>query len=149
MDLYKSNLEFWAPLITITINSVCNSKISSSQYTAVVAPGFKKDSKQESCCYRPIPQLGSVIKVVDKVILQMIQNWVKGTDVLSEAQYSFRTSLGTIEQCLNLHLIISKYSVAKRGQLFLSLMDVSSSFDQVNQSNVWATLLGIGLDKTN
>lgn len=30
MDLYKSNLEFWAPLITITINSVCNSKIPSS-----------------------------------------------------------------------------------------------------------------------
>lgn len=40
--------------------------------------------------------------------------------------------IGTVELCVNLELLIGKYTIAKEGQLHLCFVDLTSAFDLVN-----------------
>lgn len=59
--------------------------------------------------------------------------------------------MGTVEQCLNLNLIIGKYVEAKQRSILLAFLDLSSTFDRVNRSKLWDILgeMGLSADMIN
>lgn len=80
-----------------------------------------------------------------KVVLARLTEWLDQANIVSDLQYGFRQEKGTIGQCLSLHLVIGKYTVAKCGDLHLAFMDLTSAFDLVNRSKLWEILQDIGL----
>lgn len=107
---------------------------------------FKKGARDDPACYRPISLLDSAAKILGKVVLACLTEWLDGADVVSDLQYGFRQGKGTIGQCLNLHLVIGKYTVARRGDLHLAFMVLTSAFDLVSRSKLWRILQDIGLE---
>lgn len=64
--------------------------------------------------------------------------------ILTDAQYGFRRDLGTMEQCINLHLLLSKCTLVKKGHIYLCFADLSSAFNLVNHTKLWQTLVKMG-----
>lgn len=81
------------------------------------------------------------------MVLSKLKGWINKCNVLSNLQYGFRKGRGTLDQCLNLHLLVRKYIIAKKGTLHLAFMDLSSAFDRVNRSKLWDLLFSMGMDK--
>lgn len=74
--------------------------------------------------------------MIGRVILHRLTQWSMEQNILSDIQYGFHAGRGTVEQNLNLHLIINKYVQAKKGSLHLSFMGLSSAFDLVNREKL-------------
>lgn len=80
------------------------------------------------------------------VVLDRRTAWLDHAIVISDLQCGFRQGKKTLDQYLNLHLVIVKYTVAKGGVIHLAFMDLTSAFDLVNRSKLWLILRDIGLD---
>lgn len=52
--------------------------------------------------------------------------------------------MGPVEQCINLELLIGKYTRAKMGTLYLCFADRSSAFDLVDHNLLWVLLISLG-----
>ena len=86
------------------------------------------------------------MKVLGQVLLARLEIWAADNDILSPFQYGFRPGLSTVDQGLNLSLIIDKYTRAKDESLYLGFMDLSSAFDRVNRQKLWLLMDEIGVD---
>lgn len=146
VDLYKSNATLWVPVITQIINASCKVEFPPTCVESTIVPIFKKGDRQDPSCYRPISLLDSVAKVVGRIILECIQLWAEENNILSDLQYGFREGVGTVEQSLNLAIFMGKYTRAKKGNLYLSFVDLSAAFDCVRHSKLWEVMLSLGVD---
>lgn len=79
-----------------------------------------------------------------RIMLGMLENWATENNSLTEAQYGFRRGIGMVEQCVNLELLIEKYTLAKERVLHLCFVDLTSALDLVNHAKLWQTLKGLG-----
>jgi len=100
-----------------------------------VTPLFKKGSKSELSNYRPISLLTSFSKIFEKVVYKRLVNHTSVYNILSKAQYGFRTNMSTdnaIYQLTNniLEALDSKQLV--RG----IFCDLSKAFDCVDHETL-------------
>lgn len=144
-DLLKSNVTVWSKLLAHVFNMACKFGLPKSWSQSIIVPVFKKGKRGDPRCYRPISLIDSAVKVLGRVVLSKLTDWLTETNILSNLQYAFRKGRGTTDQCLNLHQLAGKYT--KKGTLYLAFMDLSSAFDQVNRSKLWALLIKLGVDK--
>ena len=73
-DLFKSNIEFWAPLITNVLKAVSSVGKIPTRSQAVIIPIFKKGNREDPACYRPISLLDSLVKILGRVLLQRLDS---------------------------------------------------------------------------
>lgn len=59
-------------------------------------------------------------------------------------QFGFIKGIGSFEQCVNLDLLVGKYTLAKSGALYLCFTDLSSAFDLVDHDLLWQIMLTLG-----
>lgn len=144
IDIFKHNMNFWVPILLKFFNATINGVIPATWAESVIVPIFKKGDRGSASCYRPISLLDSTSKVMGRMMLARLERWTQENNILSIAQYGFRRGIGTIEQCLNLELLIGKYTLARDGFLRLCFVDLSSAFDLVNHSKLWQTLEEMG-----
>ena len=52
-----------------------------------------------------------------------------------------------MEQCLFLHVLISKHTIANGCPLYAAFLDLSSAFDLVNRSKPWTLLRKMDLEE--
>jgi len=100
---------------------------------AVVKPLFKKGDKSEASNYRPISVLSSFSKVLEKVMLNQLQNHLNNYKILAEEQFGFRSNFTTnnaIYKLVNetLSALNSKLMV---GGIFFNL---EKAFDCLNHN---------------
>lgn len=62
-------------------------------------------------------------------------DWVEEHCIITDVQYGFRPGKSTTDQCLNLYLLVAKYTVASNESVYLAFMDLTAAFDQVNRVN--------------
>lgn len=147
-DLFKSDPSFWAPILVALFNAAAQQGCPKSWAVSTIVPIFKKGDRSNTKCYRPISLLDSVVKVVGHVILGKLSSWVEESKLLSDVQYGFRPGRSTVAQCLNLSLILSKYTVARSGTVYLAFMDLSSAFDCANRAKLWQDMKAKGADES-
>ena len=94
-------------------------------------------------CYRPISLLDTSIKILRRIIFKRIRLWATEHNILNSAQYGF---CETMEQCLNLYLLVQKYTRLKKVPIYLGFMDLSTAFDSVNRQMLWMMLERKALD---
>ena len=108
-------MDLWATVLFNYQTTVLDLGIPDSWSTSIIVPIFKKGFGSEPRCYRPISLVDGEVKVMGRVILNRLQSWADEHDILTDVQYGFRKGRGTIEQCLNLQLVIGKYTVGEKG----------------------------------
>lgn len=113
-DLFKSYIDLWAPLLTLHLNSVANGHLPLTWSQSIIVPVFKKGNSLDPACFRPISLIDSEVKIIGWILLDRLSDWAEEQGILSDLQYGFRPGRGTIEQNLNLCLLICKYTKVKK-----------------------------------
>lgn len=147
-DLFLANITLWLPVLTNILGCFAAQGPQDSWRSVIIVPIYKKGDRSDPKCYRPISLIDSSCKIMGQIILERLEDWMAENGKFSNIQYGFRKGLGTVEQCLNLHLVIGKYTMVKPGTLYLVFMDLTSDFDWVQRGRLWEKMLLMGIDPT-
>ena len=98
---------------------------------AKLTPVHKKDNKQLIENYRPIAVLSSFSKLLEKLMCNRLNNFLKQNAVISESQFGFRESRGTPSAILKLNEHVLKNFDSKKITAAVFL-DLSKAFETIN-----------------
>ena len=124
-----------------------NSSISTSEFPddlkkAVVKPTLKKDNADSDCLknYRPVSNLPVVSKILEKVVLQQLNEHLSENDLHSSAQSGYRPH----HSCETL-LVTMNDDIIKEMQddniVIVVLLDLSAAFDTIDHTILLQKLL--------
>ena len=133
-SLLKSLLPELLPLLTLIINtSLKYGEVPASFKQALVVPLLKKNNLDTNILknYRPISNLPFLSKVLERVVLQQLQNHLKENELLGIYQSAYRTNHSTETAVLN----VVDNLLLKNDEHKISLMaclDLSAAFDTLD-----------------
>ena len=89
-----------AEILSTPLKQICNLSLKLSTFPkeckiAKLKPLFKKGSSTEAKNYRPISLLPLISKVLEKVVLEQTQNFLKENNLIYELQSGFRDQHST------------------------------------------------------
>ena len=62
--------------------------------------------------------------------------WSNDNEIITDAQFGFRTKSGTSEAIFTLHYIINR-TLCKKGKFYCCFVDYKKAFDSVNRKHLW------------
>jgi exonuclease III len=137
------------PLISEVAAHLFNESLSTGIFpncfkTAKVVPIFKKGSKNNIENYRPIAQLPSLSKILEKIVYNELVNHLEKNRILSPSQFGFRKGMSTgtaVTSFINnvLRKLDGKHKVTG---LFL---DLTKAFDCINHVLLLEKLKCVGI----
>jgi len=125
-----------AEIITPSITHIINRSIEQGYFPndlkiARVIPIYKKGSKLDPGNYRPVSILGCLSKVMERIIFEQIDNYLKSQNLLYEFQSGFRKSHST-DSCLLFLTDYIKREVDKGNFCGMVMLDLQKAFDTVD-----------------
>ena len=135
-SLLYENIDLLLPALTNIINrSLPSGEVPSEFKTAVVKPLLKKaslDPKQMKN-YRPVSNLPFLSKILEKVVLMQLTNYLTSNQLTHQFQSAYRAGHGTETVLLRIVNDILTASDAKQVSI-LTLLDLSAAFDTIDHS---------------
>lgn len=111
---------------------------------AIVLPIYKKGDKQDSENYRPISLLCVISKVIERLILNRIMDFLTRFNLLSKFQHGFQQNKST--ESATLQLLQFLYSEIDKGYHVVGLFfDLSKAFDTLNIDFILYKLERLGI----
>jgi hypothetical protein len=132
--LLKSSLSLTTPYIAAICNSsLRNGTVPTSFKSSNVVPALKKHSldRESLANYRPIANLPTLSKLLERVVLSKLCSHLDANDILHDKQTAYRTHHSTETTILKLVSYISDKAAAGKAVLFASF-DLSSAFDTLD-----------------
>ena len=136
--LIKEFLDTLLPFLTRLCNvSLQEGRLPSSQttVTAIVTPALKKHGLDPNDMknYRPISNLSFMSKVVERIVVRQLLQYLDANGLLPKLQSGFRRHHST-ESAL-LRVLSDLFSSVDSGRIsLLALLDVSAAFDTVDHA---------------
>jgi len=94
--------------------------------------------------YRPIAMLSCIRKLLEKMILHRLDNWIETIGLVSDTQFGFRRGKGT-NDCLALLSTELQLAFAQKKQTASVFLDIKGAFDSVSIEVLLAKLHNHGL----
>ncbi len=121
------------PLTTIINASLLSGIVPRLLKTARVVPIFKAGSKTELINYRPISILPVISKILEKVMLNQLTNFISSFNILTNDQHGFRAGHNvTTATFSSLNYITDLLD--KKMHVVGIYLDVSKAFDSINHN---------------
>lgn len=108
--------------------SVC--KVPSEWKTAIVTPLFKKGQPSQCSNYRPISLTCCVCKLMERIIVLELSNYLRVNNLITDEQHGFLTKRSTTTNLLD---TLNEWTVALSNKHLISVVyiDFSKAFDTV------------------
>ena len=133
------------PLHTIFTRSLLEGEVPMAWKKSLAVPIFKKGSRYDPLNYRPVSVTSVPCKLMEKIIVENMQNYLESNLVLSHHQFGFRPGRSTMEQLL---LVYEEAAacVDKGDVMDVVVLDFSKAFDVVCHQVMLRKLECIGID---
>ena len=129
----------------ITNLSIKSSSFPQSEKVAIVHPLYKGEGDANNYkYYRPVSNLSFLSKIIEKIILKQLHEFLHINNILPENQSAYRPNHST-ETCLTavLNDLLGFLDKGKIGLLFM--LDLSAAFDTVNHEVLINDLNDLGI----
>ena len=134
MSVIKLTINNIAPVLThICSLSFSQGVVPSEMKLAKVAPIFKCDAKDEFSNYRPISLLSNFSKILEKLMLNRLSEFLDKYNFLCNQQYGFRKKHSTELAVVELANDIAEAIDAKQTTIWI-FIDLSKAFDTLNHT---------------
>ena len=118
------------PLCIIFKNSLETGFLPNEWLSSLVVPIYKKSQRYDPLNYRPISLTSVPCKVLEKLIVSHITEFIETNSLISPHQFGFRSGHSTVDQLLLTYNDVS--SMVDRGRTVdLVFFDFSKAFDVV------------------
>ena len=109
---------------------------------SVFIPIPKKDKDKECSNYRTVALISHAIKVMLKILLFRLQQYMNCE--LADVQAGFRKGTGTRDQVANICWIIDKARESQEN-IYFCFIDYTKAFDCVDHNKLWKILKETGI----
>ena len=111
---------------------------------ALVVPVYKKGSSNDPKNYRGISLISCMCKLFTSILNSRLILWSDNNDVITDAQFGFRSKHSTVDAIFALHTIISKH-LSNKSRLYCCFIDYKQAFDSIDRDKLWSKLMQLGL----
>jgi Reverse transcriptase (RNA-dependent DNA polymerase)/Endonuclease-reverse transcriptase len=119
------------PLVHVFNYSFYSGQFPEKMKFAVVKPIHKKGDKTECANYRPISLLTSFSKLLEKIMLNKLQEHLKSNSIMSEDQHGYRKGFSTTSATFQMINKVAN-AIDSKLQAGVILCDLSKAFDTVD-----------------
>ena len=133
------------PLAHIINLSLHSSQIPEDMKNARVVPLYKKQSKTEPGNYRPVPILSVTSKILERIVYNQLEHYLKENNLLYKLQSGFRPSFST-GTCLTFLMDYIRSEMDFGNYIGMVMIDLQKAFDTLDHSILENKLKAIGLD---
>jgi len=139
-----------ADLIVLPLCHIINASFTEGCFpkilkTAEVRPLFKKGEKTDAANYRPISITSPISKIFEKAVLNRLENYFEGNDLLMQNQHGFRKKKSTVTALFDLVTEVFN-SLEEREKINVILYDFSNAFGTLHPKLLVQKLKCYGLD---
>ena len=95
--------------------------------------------------YRPITVSSIFYRIFAKILVNRIQEWIEGEEILGEMQNGFRPKRRGDD---NLFVITSAIELSRKQKtgLICAFLDATKAYDRIDREKLWSTLLRQGMN---
>ena len=134
--LIKEFLDTLLPFLTCLCNvSLQEGRLPSSQTTAIVTPALQKHRLDSTGMknYRPISNLSFMSKVIERIVVRQLSQYLDANGLLPKLQSGFRRH-HSMESAL-LRVLSDRFSSVNNERIsLLALLDISAAFDTTDHA---------------
>ena len=145
--LKKFAYEFSYPLFLLFKRMYKTGTIPKCYKEAIVIPIFKKGNKQDPTNFRPVSLTSCIMKVFEKLMLEVMKKFINEQNLISHHQHGFCSSKSTTTNLLNFWHEVSSLADA-RSQFSIIYTDMSKAFDKIPHRYLIAKLDAYGFRGT-
>ena len=111
----------------------------------VIIPVYKKGDSSDPNNYRGITLTSCFSKLFTSLINEPLKAWLKKYDVISDAQFGFKSNFSTTDAIFILNTFIQKQFQEKKP-LFCCFIDLQKCFDSIYRNGLWCKLIKQGIN---
>ena len=142
--LKETILNLAIPLNIIFRSSLQTRTLPDAWTRSTVVPIYKKGSRYDPLNYRPVALTSVACKVMERVLVATLWEYIGENNLISDEQFGFRTAHSTTDQLL---LTYNDVTAALDTGMITDLVffDFSKAFDRVSHGILIDKLLMIGI----
>ena len=133
------------PLAHIINLSLHSSQIPEDMKNARVVPLYEKQSKTEPGSYRPVSILSVTSKILERIVYNQLEHYLKEKNLVYKLQSGFRPSFST-GTCFTFLMDYIRSEMDFGNYIGMVMIDLQKAFDTVDHSILENKLKAIGLD---
>jgi hypothetical protein len=142
--LTKNIIYLSEPLARIINTSFISGTFPHFLKQAIVIPIHKKGDKSQINNYRPISLLSSISKLIEKIMLSRLTDYLTTHSIITDCQHGFQKLKSTTTATFN--LLNSLYTALDKGNHAIGLFyDLSKAFDTINHDLLLKKLNDTGI----
>lgn len=135
MKIIKNSKETMAELITDLINKcIEEGEFPETLKTSIITPIFKKGDNKDPINYRPVSNLNSLAKIIERFIYNRIYEFaIDKCKIISKKQFAFMKGCSTTDAILEIVETTSR-ALDDQKKTAINLIDVAKAFDTVDHN---------------